>query len=74
MSTGDLVMPFYSTATQDKGALGRIHSLDAAATGFVYLNSGGTWRTSSAPISQIDLFPGAGNFVENSRFVLRGIL
>ena len=73
MATGRIWIPYYSTTTQDKGALGMVHCIDAASNTFILLNAGGTWRTANAAITSITFIGGSGGFAANSVASLYGI-
>lgn len=73
-ATGEIWFPYYSTTTQDKGALGRYsYPGTLNAVDQVLEVPCGTWRTANAAISSITLFPGAGSFIANTRFSLYGL-
>ena len=73
MASGRIWIPYYSTTAQDKGALGMVHCIDAAASTFILLNAGGTWRTANAAITSITFIGGSGAFAANSVASLYGI-
>ena len=73
MATGRIWLPYYSTTTQDKGAIGMVHCSDAASSTFILLQAGGTWRTANAAITSITLIGGSGGFAANSSASLYGI-
>lgn len=71
MAAGSILLPYYSTTTQDKSAVGSGVLVDPASANRNV--SGGAWRTANAAITGISIFPAAGSFVANSSFSLYGI-
>ena len=67
----------FNRAAQEKVFIGTEAYFDNSAGGgaddLTGKHTEGKWRNTSAEISSLLLYPGAGNFAANSRFILRGL-
>ena len=71
-TSGRVDVPNYAGTTAHKATLAQAGLKQSAAAASIYVETGSGWWRSTAAITSIKVFPGAGNFIAGSSFFLYG--